>query len=112
VYRESPGGLVIRSSVGGAGRSPATLGIGATGALPPGSAAIGGSPPPARLGRPGSQRLDPVQDGIRHLVLGGEPDVMFRRALDHRDLVSIRVEADLRARDVVEDDRIQALALE
>ena len=57
--------------------------------------------------------LDPVEDRLGDLVLGCRSGpAARRRARRSRDLVVVALEADLRARDVVEDDRVGALALE
>src|SRR3954453_21314413 len=58
------------------------------------------------------QRLDPVEDRVRDRLLGGHRDMVPPPRLDDHDLVLGALEADLRARDVVEDDRVGALALE
>src|SRR5918994_1320321 len=60
----------------------------------------------------GAQRLDLVEDGGGDRFLGPERDVALAVRGDDSDLVVGRVEADLRARDVVDDDRIEPLALE
>src|ERR671910_1869202 len=65
-----------------------------------------------QLLRPRPDRLDPVEDRLRDLVLGGERDLVLAVALDDHNLVLLALEADLRAGDVVEDDRVGALALE
>ena len=59
-----------------------------------------------------SQRLDPVEDRVGNLLLGGERDVMLRPPLDDQHFVLRALEADLRARDIVEDDRVGALPLD
>ena len=59
-----------------------------------------------------SQRLDSVEDRVGNLLLGGERDVMLRPPLDDQHFVLRALEADLRARDIVEDDRVGALPLE
>src|SRR3954453_23357358 len=58
------------------------------------------------------QRLDPVEDRVRDRLLGGHRDMVPPPRLDDHDLVLAALEADLRARDVVDDDRVGALALE
>src|SRR5215207_7645748 len=61
-------------------------------------------------GRP--DRLHLVEDGRRHGLLGAERHTALAGRAHDRDLVVRSVEADVRARDVVDDDGVEALALE
>ena len=64
-------------------------------------------PGPARRAARRPDRAPP-----RPPLLRGERHLVLAVALDDRDLVALGVEADLGARYVVEDDRVEALALE
>src|SRR5689334_21939210 len=59
-----------------------------------------------------AESLDSVEDRVRDLLLRGQGNRVLTRALHDHDLVLGALEADLRARDVVEDDRVGALALQ
>ena len=66
------------------------------------------SPQPATVGRP--ERAGDLEDRPGDVGLGGARNVQLVAGGDHRDLVLERVEADSVGRDVVDDDRVEALA--
>src|SRR4051794_10102598 len=60
----------------------------------------------------GKKVCNGVEDGAGDLALAGPRDPGIALGRDDRDLVLGRVEADVAARDVVEHDGVQALALQ
>src|SRR5262249_59194757 len=56
--------------------------------------------------------MEEVEARVRAVELRLHPDCAIAAGVDDRDLVLLAVEADLGARDVVDDDRVEPLALE
>src|SRR5215210_6410384 len=63
-------------------------------------------------GTASAQRRDLVEDRRCHLGLWAPADLALATGQDDRDLVVGAVEADVRTRDVVDDDGVEALAPE
>ncbi len=76
--------------------------------------AIGAKGPDFQLHRAvsGTHALHPLQDRLGDSVLRRKRHMVLAVTLEDRHLVVARIEADLGARYVVEDDRVDGLALE